>query len=87
MVEQIIHMNTNFSEDNEGIHIIQTVPVAGASSPVTKYQKMAALTETWITIEIRNVIRFLPLKKNSPAEIHLQRVVVYNTSVMSRKQV
>lgn len=48
---------------------------------------MAALTEAWSAIEIRSVIRFLRLKKNSPAEIHRQLVEVYGTSVMSRKQV
>ena len=56
------------------------------SSNETKSQ-LAALTETWSAIEVRSVIRFLRLKKNSSAEIHRQLVEVYGKRVMSRKQV
>ncbi|GFX13025.1 hypothetical protein TNCV_2356811 [Trichonephila clavipes] len=37
---------------------------------------MAVLTEAWSVVESRNVIRFLCLVKNSPAEIHRQLVEV-----------
>ena len=37
---------------------------------------MAAFSETWSEIEIKIVIKFLPLKKNSSAEIHWQLVEV-----------
>ncbi|GFX30280.1 hypothetical protein TNCV_1963871 [Trichonephila clavipes] len=48
---------------------------------------MAALTETWPTIEIRSVTWLSHLKKNSPADINHQLVEVYGTSVISRRQV
>jgi hypothetical protein len=34
--------------------------------------KMAGLAETWSSIQVRSVIRFLRLKGTSPAEIHRQ---------------
>ncbi|GBL87202.1 hypothetical protein AVEN_270488-1 [Araneus ventricosus] len=48
---------------------------------------MSPLTDTWSAIEVRSIIRFLRLKKISPAEMHCQLVEVYGASVMSRKQV
>ena len=78
-------MNKNLSEDNEDGHSNQMMLKYGISYPVTWLnlsEKMAALVETWCTIEIRNVIMFLCLKKNSPAEIHQQLIEVYSTSVM-----
>ncbi|GBL91430.1 hypothetical protein AVEN_136929-1 [Araneus ventricosus] len=48
---------------------------------------MAALTDAWSAIEVRSVIRFLRLKKASPAGILHHLVEVYGESVMSRKQV
>jgi hypothetical protein len=38
-------------------------------------------------LEVRSVIRFLPLKGTSPTEIHRQLVEVYGANVMSRKHV
>jgi hypothetical protein len=48
---------------------------------------MAVQLQTWTTIEIRSVIRFLNARSVSPAEIHQQLVDVYGESVLSRKQV
>ena len=48
---------------------------------------MAVQLQTWTTIEIRSVIRFLNARNVSPAEIHQQLVDVYGVTVLSRKQV
>jgi hypothetical protein len=49
--------------------------------------KMAGLAKTWSNIEVLSVIRFLWLKRTSPAEIHRQLVEVYSAQVISRKHV
>jgi len=43
--------------------------------------------QTWTTIEIRSVIRFLNARSLPPAEIHQQLVDVYGVTALSRKQV
>jgi hypothetical protein len=48
---------------------------------------MEGLAETWSNIEVRSVIRILPLKGTSPAEMYRQLVEAYGANIMSRKHV
>jgi hypothetical protein len=77
------------SEQVEHCFLSRTVDRASYQSYCPNINcKVAGLAETWSNIEVRSVIRFLPLKGTSPAEINRQLVgVYYDANVMSRKHV
>jgi hypothetical protein len=76
------------SEQVEHCFLLRTLDRASYKSYCPNFScKMAGLAETWSNIEVRSVIRFLRLKRTSPAEIHRLLVEVCCANVMSQKYV